>query len=215
MLKLVLLTTLFLLKTTFVFSEIINNIYVIGNNRVSDETIINFSEIKRGNDVSDKTLNESLKNLYKTNFFELVELKLDKNDLTIIVKEYPIIEQIIVNGVKAQKNIKKIKDSMKLKEKNPYIESIVREDLNRILNTFKQNGFYFVKIDTKIEKNKNDTVNIIFDVDQGDKATINKIKFIGDKKFKDRKLRSVITSEEDKPWKFITRKSIFGYGSSY
>ena len=206
MLKLVLLTTLFLLKTTFVYSEIINNINVIGNNRVSDETIINFSEIKKGNDVSDKTLNESLKNLYKTNFFELVELKLDNNDLTIIVKEYPIIEQIIVNGVKAQKNIKKIKDSMKLKEKNPYIESIVKEDLNRILNTFKQNGFYFVKIDTKIEKNQNDTVNIIFDVDQGDKATINKIKFIGDKKFKDRKLRSVITSEEDKPWKFITRK---------
>ncbi len=206
MLKLVLLTTLFLLKTTFVFSEIINNINVIGNNRVSDETIINFSEIKKGNDVSDKTLNESLKNLYKTNFFELVEFKLDNNNLSIIVKEYPVIEQIIVNGVKAKKNIKKIKDSMKLKEKNPYIESIVKDDLNRILNTFKKNGFYFVKIDTKIEKNSNETVNIIFDINQGDKATINKIKFIGDKKFKDRKLRSVITSEEDKPWKFISRK---------
>ena len=206
MLRLVLLTTLFLLKTSFLYSEIVNNINVIGNNRVSDETIINFSGIEKGNDVSDKILNESLKELYKTNFFELVKLKLDKNDLTIIVKEYPVIEQIIVNGVKAQKNIKKIKDSMKLKEKNPYIESIVKEDLNRILNTFKKNGFYFVKIDTKIEKNPNDTVNIIFDIDQGDKATINEIKFIGDKKFKDRKLKSVITSEEDKPWKFISRK---------
>ncbi len=206
MLRLVLLTILFLLKTSFVYSEIVNNINVIGNNRVSDETIINFSGIEKGNEVSDKILNESLKELYKTNFFELVKLKLDKNDLTIIVKEYPVIEQIIVNGVKAQKNIKKIKDSMKLKEKNPYIESIVKEDLNRILNTFKKNGFYFVKIDTKIEKNPNDTVNIIFDIDQGDKATINEIKFIGDKKFKDRKLKSVITSEEDKPWKFISRK---------
>ena len=206
MLRLVLLTTLFLLKTSFLYSEIVNNINVIGNNRVSDETIINFSGIEKGNDVSDKILNESLKELYKTNFFELVKLKLDKNDLTIIVKEYPVIEQIIVNGVKAQKNIKKIKDSMKLKEKNPYIESIVKGDLNRILNTFKKNGFYFVKIDTKIEKNPNDTVNIIFDIDQGDKATINEIKFIGDKKFKDRKLKSVITSEEDKPWKFISRK---------
>ena len=206
MLKLVILTTLFLLKTTFVFSEIINKINVIGNNRVSEETIINFSEIKEGNDVSEKTLNESLKNLYKTNFFELVEFKLDNNDLTIIVKEYPVIEQIIVNGVKAKKNIKKIKDSMKLKEKNPYIESNVKKDLNRILNTFKKNGFYFVKIDTKIEKNPNDTVNIIFDIDQGDKATINEIRFIGDKKFKDRKLRSVITSEEDKAWKFISKK---------
>ena len=74
-----------------------------------------------------KTLNESLKNLYKTNFFELVEFKLDNNDLTIIVKEYPVIEQIIVNGVKAQKKIKKIKDSMELKEKNPYIESNASE----------------------------------------------------------------------------------------
>ena len=64
MLKLVLLTTLFLLKTTFVFSEIINSINVVGNNRVSDETIINFSEIKKGNNVTDKILNESLKNLY-------------------------------------------------------------------------------------------------------------------------------------------------------
>ena len=69
MLKLVLLTTLFLLKTTFVFSEIINNINVIGNNRVSDETIINFSEIKKGNDVSDKILNESLKKLVQNKFF--------------------------------------------------------------------------------------------------------------------------------------------------
>ena len=64
MLKLVLLTTIFLLKTTFVFSEIINSINVVGNNRVSDETIINFSEIKKGNNVTDKILNESLKNLY-------------------------------------------------------------------------------------------------------------------------------------------------------
>ena len=57
----------------------------------------------------------------------------------------------------------------------------------------------------KIEKNQNDTVNIIYDVDRGEKATINKIKFIGDKKFKDRKLHSIITSEENKFWKFISK----------
>tara|TARA_Y200000002_G_C22670953_1_gene660000 strand:+ start:107 stop:2359 length:2253 start_codon:yes stop_codon:yes gene_type:complete len=204
--KLLIIIILFFFKTNLVIAEIINEINVTGNNRVSDQTIINFSEIKKGDETSKKNLNNSLKKLYDTNFFELVEFKLNDNILTIKVSEYPVIEQIVINGVKAQKNIKKIKDSMKLKEKNPFIESIVEKDLNTILNVFKKNGFYFVKIETNIQKNLNDTVSIIFEIDQGEKATISKIKFIGEKIFKDRKLRSVITSEEDKPWKFISRK---------
>ncbi len=204
--KLLILIILLFLKINLVSSEIVNDIKVEGNNRVSEKTIINFSEIKKGSDTSKKILNESLKKVYDTNFFELVEFKLENNILIIKVLEYPVVQEIVINGIKAQKNIKKMKENMTLKEKNPFIESIVKNDLNQMLNIFKQSGYYFVKIDTKIEKNSNDTVNIIYDVDQGEKATINKIKFIGDKKFKDRKLRGVITSEEDKPWKFISNK---------
>ena len=43
-------------------------------------------------------------------------------------------------------------------------------------------------------------------MDIGDKAKIKKITFIGDKIFKDRKLRSIIVSEEYKFWKFISGK---------
>ena len=53
-------------------------------------------------------------------------------------------------------------------------------------------------MNVSVEKNKNNTVNLIFDIDRGDQATIKKIKFIGDKKYKDRKLHSIITSEENK-----------------
>ena len=204
--KLLVLIIFLFFKVNFALSEIINEIQVKGNNRVSAKTIINFSEIKKGDDTTKKILNTSLKKLYDTNFFELVEFKLEDNILTIQVSEYPVVQEIIINGIKAKKNIKKMKETMSLKEKNPFIESTVKNDLNQMLNMFKQSGYYFVKIDTKIEKNANDTVNIIFDVERGEKATINKIKFIGDKKFKDRKLRSIITSEEDKFWKFISSK---------
>ena len=206
MLKLLIFTIFLLFKTSFVLSEIIKEIQVKGNNRVSEKTIINFSEIKKGDDTTKKILNDSLKKLYDTNFFELVEFKLDNNVLIIEVSEYPVLQEIIINGIKAEKNIQKLKENMSLKEKNPFIESTVKNDVNQMLNTFKQSGYYFVKIDTKIEKNPNDTINIIYDVERGEKATINKIKFIGDKKFKDRKLRSIITSEEDKFWKFISSK---------
>ena len=204
--KLLIFILLFTFKLSVVSSEIINEIRVEGNNRVSEKTVINFSDIKKGDDPTKKVLNSSLKKIYESNFFESVEFRFENNILIIKVLEYPVVQEIIINGIKAQKNIKKMKENMTLKEKNPFIESTVKNDLNQMLNIFKQSGYYFVKIDTKIEKNSNDTVNIIYDVDRGDKATIDKIKFIGDKKFKDRKLRSIITSEEDKPWKFISRR---------
>ena len=206
MYKLLILIVLIFFKTNFLFSEIISEINVKGNNRVSSETIINFSGIDTDKDISQKQLNDSLKELYETNFFKDVKFDITNQILTINVIEYPIIQEIIIKGIKANKTIKKIKENLQLKEKNPFIESLVQNDVNRILNTFKQSGYYFVKIVSKIEENSNDTVNIYYEIDRGKKATISKINFIGDKKFKDRKLSSVITSEEDKFWKFISNK---------
>ena len=89
--------------------------------------------------------------------------------LLIKVDEYPLVQEIIIKGVPAQKTIKKIKENLQLKEKNPFIESLIQNDKNKILNTFKQSGYYFVKIETKIEENSNDTVNIYYDIDRGKK----------------------------------------------
>ena len=184
-------------------AEVIKQIQINGNERISEQTIINFADIKIGKDVKPDELNIFLKNLYETNFFEDVNLTLTNNLLIIDVKELPIIQEIVINGIKANKT-KEVKDGMNLKEKNPFNETLVQNDLDNISNIFKNSGYYFVSVNVSVEKNKNNTVNLIFDIDRGDQATIKKIKFIGDKKYKDRKLHSIITSEENKFWKFIT-----------
>ena len=66
-------------------------------------------------------------------------------------------------------------------------------------------GFYFVKIDIEIEKLKKNRVNLIYTIDKGEKAKISKIYFLGDKKVRDKRLRDVITSQESRFWKFISR----------
>ena len=185
-------------------AEVINQIQINGNERISKQTIINFADIKIGKDVKPDELNKFLKNLYETNFFEDVNLNLTNNLLIINVKELPIIQEIVINGIKANKTKEELKDGMILKEKNPFNETLVQNDLDNISNIFKNSGYFFVNVNVSVEKNKNNTVNLIFDIDRGDQATIKKIKFIGDKKYKDRKLHSIITSEENKFWKFIT-----------
>ena len=69
----------------------------------------------------------------------------------------------------------------------------------------RQSGYYFSNVDVQKIVNSNNTISLIYDVSMGEKASISKIEFIGDKKFKSSKLLSVIKSEEDKFWKFLSK----------
>ena len=112
MFKILCLIIILLLKTTFVLSDVINEINIKGNDRVSTSTILNFTELKKGDDVDNNRLNQSLKKLYETNFFEDVNLTINDNILVITVKEYPIIQEIKILGIKRQKTVEEIKDEI-------------------------------------------------------------------------------------------------------
>ena len=188
-----------------VSSEVVKSFKITGNLRVSESTIINFSEVKKNSDLKLTDFNKVLKNLYSTNFFEDVSLNLQNGILTIKVKEYPIVQSIIFNGIKAKKFKEQLYDDILLKEKNPYNKLLLKKDIINIKNIFKRSGYYFVEIKLEEKVNDNNTVDLIYNIDMGNKALIKKINFIGDKVYKDRKLHSIITSEQAKFWKFISK----------
>ncbi len=155
-----------------------------------------------------KDLNEILKNLYETNFFENVNLSLNDSTLLINLVENPIIQNLVIKGIENDSLKKKITDTISLKEKNPYVENEIKFSLKNIKNLLQEIGFYFSNVEILQKKNDNNTIDLILDVDLGKKAFINQIVFLGDKKFKKRKLLNVITSEENKFWKFISSKRL-------
>ena len=89
------------------YSEKINKIEVLGNERVSKEVVIMFSEVSVGSEIDLNDINSILKNIYNSNFFENVEVNFLNQNLVIKVKELPIIETITINGIKAKK-LKKV-----------------------------------------------------------------------------------------------------------
>ena len=187
------------------FAEIISDFNVNGNVRISSQTVINFSEFNKGDDLTNNDLNDGLKKIYETNFFEDVSINIKDNILTISVKEYPIIQDIKFTGIKAKKFIELLNNEIKLKSKSSFNRFILKKDQELILNILKKSGYYFATVNVQEQTNSNNTVNLVYNVEMGEKAYINEIKFIGDKKFKSRKLSSVITSEESKFWKFLSR----------
>ena len=176
--------------------------------RVNFETIKIFGKVKVGDDLDKKDLNRILKDLYETNFFENVNLSFKDSILTIDLKENPIIQNLIIKGVENKSLKEKLTETISLKEKNPYVESVIKSNLNDLKNILQEVGFYFSKVEILQKENINNTIDLIIDVDLGKKAFVNKIIFLGDKKFKKRKLLNVITSEEDKFWKFISSKRL-------
>ena len=187
-------------------AEIINQFKIDGNERIPNETIIMFSGVNIGENISATELNEILKNIYDSNFFEDVKISLNENILSIKVKENPLIENIEIKGPKAKKIIKALRDNLKLKQRNSFNDVLVLEDKKNIINNLKSLGYFFSKVDVIVESLDDNKINLIYDIEMGEKAKIKKISFIGDKIFKDRKLRGIIVSEEYKFWKFISGK---------
>ena len=187
-------------------STTLENIVVDGNDRISNETIIMFSGVNKNNDVVNIDINKILKNLYETNFFENVSVSLNNKTLVIEVTEFPIIENVKFEGVKAKKIKKKLNDAIKIKNRSSYNPILVSKDVTIIKFQLKKLGYYFANVDTNIEKLENNRLNLIYNIELGNKAKIKKITFIGDRIFKDGKLRSILISEEYKFWKFISGK---------
>jgi len=191
---------------TFLKAEIVSKIIVEGNNRISPETIKMFSGASEKDDLSESDLNQVLKNLYDSNFFELVSVKLENNTLIISVKENPIIQNINYEGIKSTDLLSDLKKNVVLKSRSSFNEILLKKDKNNIINFLKNLGYYFSEIDISIQNLEDNKINLTYNISLNEKAKIKKISFIGNKIFKDKKLKSIILSEEYKSWKFLSGK---------
>ena len=185
-------------------TEIIKKIEIIGNDRLAEETIILFSELNVNDDIYSEDLNNAFKKMYETDYFKDIKVSFNKGYLKIEVVENPLIQTIVINGIKNKSILDELSKITKKKEKYPYLENNIIDQKNMLLNTIRSSGFYFAEIETKIQNNINNTVNIIYNFNLGDRAKISEIKFVGKKIFRNNKLRNIIVSEESRPWKFIT-----------
>ena len=199
------ITLIIFFLITSVNAEIIKKIQINGNKRISDESIIIFSDLKTNKDVSKTDLDIAIKNLYKTNFFSNISFSLENQILKIIVNENPIIDNFQITGIKKQSLVEFIKNKIQLAEMKSFDEEILTSDLNLINNILKSSGYYFADITSSKSLNEElNSVNLKINIELGEKAKIKKIIFLGDKVFKDKRLKEVITSEEHKFWKFIS-----------
>ncbi|MDC3378137.1 outer membrane protein assembly factor BamA [Candidatus Pelagibacter ubique] len=198
-----------ILSFFLIFSSYAKNyerIIINGNERISSETILVFSEISEDQSLNENSINNILKKLYKSGYFKDVSVKIENNNLIIDVLENPVIQTVYINGIKRKKTEESLYEILSLKNRSSYNSINVKKDENAILSYLKEQGFYFSIITSSYQDLGDNKIDLYYEIDLGDKAKISKISFVGDKIFKDSTLRSVILSEEYRFWKFISGK---------
>ena len=170
-------------------SRTIHSIAVRGNQRLEPETIRSYANLSPGQPYTAESLDQALKDLYATQLFADVTITgADTGDLVIAVRENPVINRIILEGNKRLKD-DKILPEIKLAPRQIFTRSAARADVERILELYRRQGRFAARIEPKIVQLDQNRVDVVFEIYEGDLAKVRRINIIGNKTFKDDRLR--------------------------
>ncbi|WP_299113631.1 outer membrane protein assembly factor [uncultured Winogradskyella sp.] len=196
----------------------INDIIVTGNTAFNASTIITYSRLKKGQEVSfggDK-IGEAVKKLWGSNLFSTIDIYFinitedNKVDIEINLSDLPELNETKVQGVKKGK-VDEILEENNLKQRVKVTENLVTTTKNYLTNKYKKKGFLNTKVNVITSDVKNDSiekkrVNMLINIDKGNKVKIKSIKFNGNDKLSDKKLRKAMKNTKQKnPIRFLKR----------
>lgn len=186
----------------------VSKIEYIGCKRVEAETIESYLPIQVGDECDQDSINDALKALNKTGFFEKIDIEVKGTVLKVIVKEYPIINKISFEG-NSKLSDSDIKKAIKLNPNEILSPSKVREIQQGLLETYRKMGRYNASVNPKIIKLKDGRVNLVFEINEGSAAGIGRIVFIGNNNISSSDLRDVIYSKVKRWYRFFVTDDIY------
>ncbi len=194
---------LFLFIGTKAFGEKVSDISVIGNQRVSESTIKSYLSIDKGDDITAETLDKAIDRLFSTSLFNDVDISAENGVVKIFVKENPIINRVLVEGNDVL-DTDILLAQLDIQPRRIYTKKIAIDGMQKLLEIYELSGRFGASIEPTIIELENNRVDLIFEVDEGPLIKITSIKFTGNERFSDRKLKQVIASREKRWWAFAS-----------
>jgi outer membrane protein insertion porin family len=179
-----------------------SSIAVAGNRHVDAAMIRSHFHLGRDSRLTAATLDAALKSLYATGLFQDVRISRDGTRVLVTVVENPTIDRIVFEGDKKLKD-DDLKTVLQSKSGGPLSRAIVHDDVAHIIELYRQRGYFGVKVDPQTIKAKNERVNLVFEIKEGDKLAVRRIAFIGNDAYPANKLQGVIKIRETNVLSFL------------
>lgn len=186
----------------------IQSITVNGAQRLEPDTIRSYIKLRVGQPYTQASADQALKDLFATELFSDVKVTNDGGNVTIEVKENPVINRIILEGNKRIKD-EKITPEIKLAPRQIFTRSKVRADVARIIELYKRQGRFAASVDPKMVMLDQNRVDIVFEINEGPKSKVRQINIIGNENFSDGDLRDTMYTKQ------ASLTKIFSSGTTY
>ena len=188
--------------------ETIESIQIRGNQRIESTTVASYLTLQVGDPFDEDALDQSLKNLYASSFFEDVTLRREGDRLLVEVVENPIINRIAFEG-NLRLDDATLEPEVQLRPRVVFTRSRVQNAVSRILELYRRNGRYAASVEPKIIKLDENRVDLIFEINEGPLTEVGRIIFVGNEAFSDSTLRSIIQTSESSWLSFFTSNDTY------
>src|SRR5665213_3564979 len=173
-----------------------NSIVVQGNRRVEVETIQSYFHLNPGEKLDSYKIDQALKALYATGLFQDVRITPSSGGrLVVVVVENPVINRVAFEGNSKIKD-DQLSNEVQSKTRGTLSRPTVQADVQRLVEIYRRNGRFDVRIVPKIIDLPNNRVDLVFEVNEGDKTGVKKILFVGNKAYNDQRIKDEIKTNE-------------------
>ncbi len=187
---------------------IIKTINVVGSQRIEPDTVRSYIRLRPGRPYSNELLDDAIRDLLETELFADVQIRDDGGNLTIEVRENPVVNRIILEGNKRIKE-EKIRPEIKMAPRQIFTRSKVRADVARIIELYQRQGRYAAVVEPKMVVLDQNRVDVVFEISEGPKSKVRQINIIGNEKFSDGKLRNEMATKQSSAMSFLGSKDSY------
>ncbi|HEC27374.1 MAG TPA: outer membrane protein assembly factor BamA [Gammaproteobacteria bacterium] len=181
----------------------VTDIQVNGIQRISAGTIFNYLPIKVGDFVDDNEINDAIKALFDTGFFQDIEISRKGGVLIIDIVERPTVASIEFSGNKEFKTeaLKKGMLQVGFGEGLVFKKAILGKVTQELRSQYYSIGKYSVNIKTTVTPLERNRVKINIDIKEGKTARVGEVSIVGNHVFSDKKLLKLFKVKPKTGWR--------------
>jgi outer membrane protein insertion porin family len=192
--------------------EVIESVKIVGNKRIDESTILYYIKSKPGTVLSKLQIRKDIEQIFSLGQFKDIQVDTQNSndglELQFLVEEIPSIGDVEILG-NSQLETNDIREKIGLRRGATFNEHLIKESKKEILKAYEEKGYFFAetRIDTK--KNTDNLVDVVIRIREGEKVKIEKIRFSGNKAFKDKELAEVMETKSITWFSFIDDSGVY------
>src|SRR5579862_1955937 len=185
-----------------------SNIVVQGNRRVEADTVRSYFKARPGERLDAAQIDAALKALYASGLFEDVHISQSGGHIVVTVVESPVINRLAFEGNHRMKD-EQLQEEIQSKARDSLSRAKVQADTQRIIDVYHRSGRFDVTVVPQMIERPNNRVDLIFQINEGEKTGVKEINFVGNKAYSAWRLKEVIKTAQSNFLSFLQTTDVY------